>query len=254
MEIKYDQHFLVNKNVLKQIINTANINREDIIYEIGPGKGYLTKEILKCKPQQLISVDIDSSFEPELNKLRKQYNSFEYYFSDGVTELSSFNFTKLVANIPYAITEPLYKRILELKIKFALILHGKTFHDTMMGRESKWNYLINAFYDIQLIEEVDGGSFNPPTKTKSALVLIQLRDSLTKFEELVQIIYLKKKRTTKNTIIFSLVDVLGWPKKEAKKIYDDLELSEQISSELFENISNQDFCNIISKLKNITTD
>ncbi|MDA3854923.1 MAG: hypothetical protein PF569_01595 [Candidatus Woesearchaeota archaeon] len=254
MEIKYDQHFLVDKEILKKTIEIANINNNDVIYEIGPGKGYLTKEILKCKPEKLISIEIDGSFDSELKKLKKHNKNFEYYFSDGVNEISNFNFTKIIANIPYAITEPLYKKILELKINCAILLHGKIFYDTIVGRQSKWNYLINAFYEIELIEEVNGNSFNPRTKTKSALVLIKLREELTNFEALVQELYYKKKRSTKNAIIFSLVDVLKSSKKEAKQIYESLEINDKTSSQLFENISNNDFCNIVNKLKNIVTD
>ena len=60
------QNFLIDKNIIKKIINTVDIRNKNII-EIGPGKGALTEEILKNNPKSLILIEKDNSLFENLN-------------------------------------------------------------------------------------------------------------------------------------------------------------------------------------------
>ena len=64
------QHFLVNKSILKKIASIKDI-RDKIIFEIGPGKGALTKEILQNKPKKLILIEKDRNLRSNLLKLQE---------------------------------------------------------------------------------------------------------------------------------------------------------------------------------------
>lgn len=244
MDIKFDQHFLIDEEILNKTIKTANITSNDTIYEIGPGQGVLTKKILQNSPKLLISIEKDETLTPYLEKIKQNNSNFQYQISDGITQIDNFEFTKLIANIPYSITEPLYKKILDKKIPFILILHGKTFYDTIIRRNSKWNYFVNAFYDIKLIEEVTGDKFEPPTKTKSALVLLKLKKEITTQDKFLQTLWSKRERNMKNAIIYTLVD-LGKTKTQAKEITKEL----AFKTKKFDNISNEEFIEIIKNTK-----
>ena len=61
------QNFLIDQNIIKKIVNLKDIRNKDVI-EIGPGKGALTKEILKKNPKSLILIEKDSSLVEELKK------------------------------------------------------------------------------------------------------------------------------------------------------------------------------------------
>ena len=70
MTIKYKkklgQNFLIDKNILKKIINLSSINSNDCILEIGPGSGNLTSEILVKNPKKIIVIEKDESLIPIL--------------------------------------------------------------------------------------------------------------------------------------------------------------------------------------------
>ena len=57
MDVKYDQHFLINDDILDKTIENSSINSDDVILEIGPGKGYLTKKILEKNLKKSIVSD-----------------------------------------------------------------------------------------------------------------------------------------------------------------------------------------------------
>ncbi len=249
MEIKFDQHFLTNEETLKNTIKNAKITTKDIIYEIGPGKGILTKQILKKNPKQLISIEKDENLKPYLEQIKQEHNNFTYEVGDGIANIDKFEFTKLIANIPYSITEPLYKKILNKKIKFVILLHGIDFYKKITNEKNKWHYFINSFYNLKLLEEVEGTNFEPKTKTKSVLLKLELKplSNLSKFDKFIQDLYERKRRNTQNALKYALVETIKQPKKEIKNYLDTLNIKDK--SILLENISNEEFINLVSKIK-----
>ena len=69
MKKKFGQNFLRNKEIINEIINIAEIDENSIIYEIGPGDGALTKEIINKNPKKFLYVEIDLSLKNQLNSL-----------------------------------------------------------------------------------------------------------------------------------------------------------------------------------------
>lgn len=250
MEVKLDQHLLDSKNVLLLEKNSSNINKNDIIFEIGPADGRLSEFLLQANPQKLISVEMDSNFKDRLENIKKEYkDKFEYKIGNGLEEIETIKFNKLISNIPYSITEPLYSKICELKIPFVILLHGNTFFNILIDDTCMWHYYINSFYTIDKILDIAGNAFNPPAKTMSVLIKLEIKkkEILTQKEKLLQILFSKRDRNTKNALIFSLVD-LGKSKKESKEIIKELELSQRIENTKFSNISNNEFINILNFL------
>lgn len=241
MEIKLDQHFMENEDILDIIANVSKITKEDTILEIGPGKGSLTKKILNKNPKQLISVEKDIELEEELSKINNKI--FKLIIGDGLDEINRHSFNKLVANIPYAITEPLYKKILDKQIPFIVMLHGIDFYKNLVERETKWKYFVSAFYNIKLVEEVSGDMFIPKTKVKSVILKLELKDKLNKEEIFYQNLYLRRDRNTRNAIIFSLVES-GLTKKEAKGKVIKLDLDDGMLNKKLDNLSNEEFMKI----------
>jgi len=249
MDIKFDQHFLDNNKILQTEIEISNIKENDIILEIGAGDGRLTRLILENKPNKLISIEIDSSLEEQLRKIKEKFSNFDYIIGNGLEEIKNHKFTKIISNIPYSITEPLYNFILDNKIEYIVLLHGEKFYNQILSKESKWYYFVNAFYNMKLIEEVDGKEFKPNAKVKSVLIKLELKNEneLTKKEIFFQSLFERKDRNTKNAIIYSLVEI-GITKKESKKIIEKLNLNELTINMKFENISNKSFEYIIDNL------
>ena len=248
MEIKLDQHFLENDKYLSLITDSININKNDSIFEIGPGKGTLTKKVLSKHPKKLISVEKDKTLKSELEKLETNEN-FELIFSNALIEIANHKFTKLIGNIPYSITEPLYSKILEIQISFIVLLHGKDFYTKhILDKRSKWHYFINAFYEIELIDEIKGEEFTPTTKVTSVILRLKIKNNLTQKELFFQNLFSKRKRTTLNALTFTLVDTLNLTKKEAKQKLEALNLSKSILTKKLELLNNIEFNETIENL------
>lgn len=112
------QNFLIDKNIVKKIINLVDIKNQNII-EIGPGKGALTKEILKKNPKSLILIEKDNKLYDDLKK-----NYFNKRKVQIVNEdILKFNFDKIkkknliiLGNLPYNISSQILVKIIKFKI------------------------------------------------------------------------------------------------------------------------------------------
>lgn len=251
MEVKLDQHLLNSKNTLLLESTLADIKKDDVIFEIGPADGRLSRFLLQKKPKKLISIEMDSNFKDKLEELKSEYENFEYIIGNGLEEFNNLEFNKLVSNIPYSITEPLYTKILEKKIPFVILLHGIDFYEKIITNQSKWHYYINSFYDVDLINHIAGNAFTPKAKTMSVLLLLKLKEKITKEEEFFQNLFSKSKRNTKNALQFTLVDTFQLTKKQAKEIINKLELSNRCSDKNLENLSNDEFIKITNHIKEL---
>ena len=130
---RYGQNFLVDRNILACIIRRANLATDDVILEIGPGHGVLTRELLAGGVRCVHAVEIDERMRPELEAIAAEDGRLALHWGDAVrydySGLTPFP-NKVVANIPYNITTPLLWELL----KFAG--RGLTYHLYMLQKES----------------------------------------------------------------------------------------------------------------------
>ena len=101
---KFGQNFLIDYKVLANIIDSAELSSNDIVVEIGPGKGFLTKAILD-KVKKVTSIEIDCSLNEFLISKFKCYKNFEIVYGDARdVDIDFFNNSinyKMLANLPY---------------------------------------------------------------------------------------------------------------------------------------------------------
>jgi 16S rRNA (adenine1518-N6/adenine1519-N6)-dimethyltransferase len=111
---KLGQNFLINSSILKKVIDYSNLNPNECVLEIGPGIGILTIELAK-KVNKVIAVEKDRRFFEILKELTKSFNNIEIIFGDALKIESDIfkNVDKVVANLPFYITSPLIRRLLE---------------------------------------------------------------------------------------------------------------------------------------------
>jgi 16S rRNA (adenine1518-N6/adenine1519-N6)-dimethyltransferase len=112
------QNFLYDPSILRRIIQVAQLNREDLVVEIGPGPGRLTR-MLAERVEKVIAIELDERLFEELKTELTGYNNVEFIHGDALKypyeNLPEF---KVVANIPYHITTPIIFRLLETKLKY----------------------------------------------------------------------------------------------------------------------------------------
>jgi len=179
------QNFLTSKGALEKIAETADIKNDDIILEIGPGKGALTHEILNKKPKKVLAVEKDESLIPFLAENFKENiqkgelilkNRDILEFDEEKEELLSPKY-KVVANIPYYITGQFIRKFLSSKNKpeKMVLLVQKEVAERITARDGKESVLSNSvkvYGEPHFIEKVKKGSFFPAPNVDSAILLI----------------------------------------------------------------------------------
>ena len=120
------QNFLVSQQVVDNIVGSSEITKEDLVIEIGPGLGTLTKELLE-RAGKVICIELDKNMIKILEDRFSLYNNFEIIFNDVLKvnldkiikeekEKNNLKKAKIVANLPYYITTPIIMKLLEEKL------------------------------------------------------------------------------------------------------------------------------------------
>ncbi len=215
----FGQNFLVDKNVLKKIVEISNITKEDTVIEIGPGMGCLT-EFLCLNAKKVICYEIDADMVKilEENLLTKYDNatiinndflkeSLEEYNNEGLCQN-----VKVVANLPYYITTPIiFKLLSETKISQFTFMVQKEVGDRLTGKPSTKDYnalsvAMSFKTNSQLVCKVKPNSFYPAPNVDSALLLVKAKqtDCSTNFEanflKFTQEIFSQRRKTVVNNL------------------------------------------------------
>ena len=212
------QNFLVDPNILRIIIDTASIKTDDVILEIGPGTGALTRELLLANPRYIYAIEIDRRMEPFLDKLPDTEGKLNIFWEDAVR----FNYdsglaqnpTKIVANIPYHISTPLLWNLLAALpsrgLCYMLLMVQKEIAKrfTAPPRTKERNPLgitIDAMGDSRIVRQVSPGSFRPVPRVTSALLEIQPRRQTglaasPLWRQLVKTGFTRRRRTLVNNL------------------------------------------------------
>jgi len=115
---RFGQNFLINKKVLKQIIEAASLKEKDIILEIGPGIGNLTQELAK-RVKKVIAVEKDKIMVEVLRETVKYFKNIRIIQGDILKLNAKYKIPntkyKVVANLPYYITSPVIRMFLGAK-------------------------------------------------------------------------------------------------------------------------------------------
>lgn len=188
------QNFLIDQNILQIIINSLKLNEEDCILEIGTGMGTLTSA-LSPLVRQVISIEKDKKLDPLLKESLSPYNNIEIIFED-IMDVDLINFfeknrkkgrkiEKIVGNLPYYISLPIIRQILELNkyLKFAVFLVQKEVGERLMAKAGDKNYgiisLIAQYYSqLQKVHTVSSTVFYPQPKVNSMIIRLDIYEKL----------------------------------------------------------------------------
>ena len=184
------QNFLIDKNVVKKIINLTKIKNRNII-EIGPGKGALTDEILKKKPKSLKIIEKDSALVSELqlkyskNKIIKIYNSDVLKFD--IEKISNKN-SIVFGNLPYNISSQILVKFLRFKkwpprINSLIFMFQKELGEKIIGKYPSSDYgrlSILSNFKLDILEKflVSPNCFSPKPKVTSMVIHFKSKDKL----------------------------------------------------------------------------
>lgn len=186
---RYGQNFLIDDNILEEIVNSADITKDDLVIEIGPGLGNLTEYILS-RAKYAILVEIDSKMIKVLEdrfKDRKNYilindDILKVNIDKLVEEIKSkndlsFRSVKVVANLPYYITTPIIFKLLEDEnsISDITVMVQKEVAQRMVAKPKSKDFgiltlMVDYFSNANIIVLVPNSSFIPEPGVMSAVI------------------------------------------------------------------------------------
>jgi 16S rRNA (adenine1518-N6/adenine1519-N6)-dimethyltransferase len=174
------QHFLIDTNIVKKIIQAAEINSEDQILEIGPGKGILTRQLCSSS-KKVYAVEIDRQLVPFLRKELASFTNLELIQGDILKvdlKLLPPEF-KVVANIPYQISSPLLGRLIEerKRIVSMTLMVQREVAERITAKPGTKEYgplsiFIQCYASANIAFHIKKSSFSPPPKVESSLIRI----------------------------------------------------------------------------------
>ena len=109
---KFGQNFLINDTIIYKIISLLNANDNDLIIEIGPGKGALTKELNQLN-SKLLCIEIDEDMKPYLSKYNVIYDDILKLDLNEIISKYNYDNLYIIGNLPYYITSPIIEKLIK---------------------------------------------------------------------------------------------------------------------------------------------
>ena len=249
------QNFLINEWTIKKIINVCDLNDSDIVLEIGPGEGALTKHIAP-KVKYIYAVEKDYQLADELKKNLK-FDNLKIIQGDilkfSISQLPQP--IKIIGNLPYNISTPIIEKLIEHRnvINEAFIMVQKEFAQRLMAKTSTKSYgslscFVQYYFEPQLLFYIKNTHFFPAPKVESAYMrLTSLTTPPIKCSDEPRLFSLIQKSFSqrRKTILNALSQ--DCPKENLLQILTKLKLNPQLRPE---NLSLKHFISIAEEIFN----
>ena len=256
------QNFLIDDNVINDIIKSSEIEERDLIIEIGPGLGTLTSKLLE-KAGVIIAIELDSRMIKILEDRFKLYNNFKLINDDILKvnlrkiineNISDFKNVKIVANLPYYITTPIIMKLLEdkLDIDSIIVMVQKEVADRLTAKPGSRpsgaiTYTVDYYSKAEEIVFVSKNSFIPVPEVDSEVIKLKIRKEKKvqvlnedMFFKIIKASFMQRRKTLINGLINSgIIKDREKIQEIFEKIGIDINIrGEKLTIEQFANVSN----------------
>lgn len=218
------QNFLISEKVVQTIIESSQIKKEDLVIEIGPGLGTLTKFLLE-KAGKVICIELDKKMINILEDRFSLYENFELLNQDVlkvdlsklIEEKKNDNIknVKIVANLPYYITTPIIMKLLEekLEIESITVMIQKEVADRLIAipgekETGSITYTVYYYSEAQGILEVSNNSFIPEPEVQSKIIKLNIRkeapvkvEQKEKMFKIIKCAFMQRRKTLLNALV-----------------------------------------------------
>ncbi|MBO5394810.1 MAG: hypothetical protein J6A28_02775 [Clostridia bacterium] len=168
--ISYGQHFMKNEELLDELVSIADLSNEDFVMEVGAGDGRLTKKLAE-KCGAVLSFEIDKTRREQLVGLGLANVNFVF---QNVLDYSGDLPKKVVANLPYQITEPFVERLAKEDFSSAYLVVGKRFGLSATNLlPTKLSIMCHCFFRGTYVKDVAPENFDPAPKVYSSLIKLE---------------------------------------------------------------------------------
>lgn len=243
------QNFLIDKNIARKIIDSLELYRNDLVVEVGPGKGALTQFLIN-EPIIYIGIELDTNLVLGLQDFR--FISRNLYFEiieQDFLEFSESNLVgkferriKLIGNIPYNLTSPILFKVLDNRAFYdeVLLMVQREVANRLIGRPGTKDYgtlsvLFQNFADVKKLFDVSPTCFFPEPKVHSSVITIRFKESLLQYKyydflkKMVKLAFNQRRKILQNSLFkrlnllnqFVSTDPLlyGFSYKRAEELY-----------------------------------
>ena len=244
------QNFLINPEVIFDIIEFSGISKDDTVLEIGPGVGFVTEQLVK-RAKKVIAVELDEEAVKELEKLNCA--NLEIIHQDILkTDISALSDekVKIVANIPYYITSPIIAHLLgeiddlhnknREKITDIILMVQEEVARRIVATEKSPSKqyglltILSQFWaECSILRTVGRRSFYPAPKVNSALVSMEVRkkpllelSDYSHFRRTIKAAFSQRRKTLKNCLVGA-----GFDKEKVTAVISALGFDENIRGE-----------------------
>ena len=214
------QHFLINKKILKKIVSLDDI-KDKIIFEIGPGRGALTKEILQNNPKRLILIEKDKNLKTYLFKLQEKFEDIVSFIDDDVLNINlkdfNYNKVKIISNLPYNIASTLIIKLIKNYdiIESMVLMVQKEVAERLSAKVStpfysRLSVLIQLHAEIEKVFDVEPNNFKPRPKVESTVIKIMPFEKseihYDRLDNVLKISFRQRRKTIKNNLKTFFID------------------------------------------------
>ncbi|MCI8587190.1 MAG: 16S rRNA (adenine(1518)-N(6)/adenine(1519)-N(6))-dimethyltransferase RsmA, partial [Clostridia bacterium] len=241
------QNFLISEEVVEKIVESADIKKDELIIEIGPGLGTLTKHLLE-KSGKVICIEIDPKMIKILEDRFALYTNFEIINEDvlkvNLQEIikKEKRTCKIVANLPYYITTPIIMKLLEnkLEIESITVMIQKEVADRLIAKPGEKEtgaitYSVYYYCNSEKILEVPNYSFIPEPEVTSEVIKLKLRKeipikvkNIEKMFKIIKNAFMQRRKTLINALVNTQIIK---NKEEANEIFEKLNISTKVRAE-----------------------
>jgi 16S rRNA (adenine1518-N6/adenine1519-N6)-dimethyltransferase len=230
------QFFLLDERVVKEMVDMVDLDKRDVVLEIGAGVGNITKELAR-RAGRVIAYEIDRRYKSLLSGLS---GNVELHFADALVSVRAKGklrrkrvFNKVVSNIPFSMGEPLLHSLIFIEYDRVVLLVPKK-----LAHKVESNPVFGSFFRVKFGSEVNKSKFYPVPRTNSVIIdLVRLPDPLVS-KDLVgflrQHLYIHERQKVKNALVEGLIRYVGkvygerLTRNEARTIVSDSGIDEAL--------------------------
>lgn len=241
---RYGQHFLIDSSVAAREVAYAGLTTQDVVLEIGPGKGIITY-LLAQQAKQVIAIEIDRRLVQQLTSTLPENVMLICDDALAVDFRTLPRFTKIVSNLPFEISSPIMFKFLQSKFSIAVLIFQKDFAERLVASPGTKQYsrlTVGVSYKARcrILEDVPRSCFSPAPSIDSSIVeLIPYEKPRFKVEdeqfflELTKQLFMHRRKKIRYTIKEVYGDIKQIPYLE--------ERVEQLTPEQIAELSNKVF-------------
>ena len=220
------QNFIKDDNIIDKIVNYADIDKDTLVIEIGPGAGALSKKIVPISGYAIL-YEIDNRLQDILNNVLNGNDNYEIIFGDFLNQdikntrerFSSYKKIYVVANLPYYITTPIITKLLkEIYPDKIIIMVQDEVANRLCAKNGSREYgmitvLLGMKYDIKKLFKVSRNCFIPVPNVDSAVIEISKHDKIDskeyeKIEKFLSDAFRYKRKNLRNNLNGYKLDII----------------------------------------------